>query len=611
MTLRMKEGGKLSKEKKRKVSDDKTKEGLVYFEIWGILFILFSLILISELGPVGKTLNTLVKMIFGDWYWLILIFLFYYGILMIIYHEFITYSSIKIKGIIFISSGLLIYSQFPVFYALKNTISDNNTNIVTESYNLYMSYIDNGYTDATYGGGLLGAFLFWASYVLLGEIGTRIIAVVLLISGIAYLFEKTIYDFIDDVYLGTIRSYKYVKKIISGTFDKMHEVSKYNKMQKTEVVIDTIPVTPMNNQKFEQFVLTKNEHIEVKKPKYIKPNLKNLKYHENKLVLENQKEITIKNAKIISDFLKAFYLNLEVNEVYIGPTISTFIIEVENSIKSKKILNYRKDLITRLDKDNIRIYEKYENKQCVYIEVPNDYRYLVSLREVLEEDLSNDLIPIGRNYCGKLYSIDLNHMSNLLIVGNEIDSKIELLKTLITVITYKFNPEEFQLVLCDSTKFELNDFEDLPHLYYPFITDFQSMKPMLIKMYTEVEQRLNKLNNKHQIFTPLLLILNDFVDFYLNNNDYLKYLNYILVYGGKVSIYTVFATNNMDDRILTNNLRAQFDGIIAFMMNSKEISFKYIEDDTTNLLKEGDCLIFSRTDNISQRVQTVNLKMNI
>ncbi len=595
----------VSKEKKRKVLEDKTKEGLVYFEIWGILFILFSLILLSELGPVGKTLNTLVMMIFGDWYWLILIFMFYYGVMMIIYHEFITFSSIKIKGFIFISAGLLIYSHFPIYSALKGDLT--NSNIVSESYHLFLGYIDNQSTDVTYGGGLLGAFLFWASYVLLGDIGTRIIAIILLISGIAYLFEKTIYDFIDEVYYGTIKLYQSIKKFIRGTIDKMYEASKYNKMQNKDITIDKIPFQKTEQNKFENIVLTKNEKIDIKKTKYHKPNIKLLKYHDNKQVLENQKEVTIQNAKIINEFLNAFYLNIEIGEVYIGPTISTFIIEVENSIKSKKILNYQRDLMTRLDTENIRIYEKYDKKQSIIIEVPNEYRYLVSLKEVLEEDNTNDLIPIGRNYCGKLYSLNLHTMSNLLVLGNDINSKIDLLKTIINVIMYKFNPDEFELILCDSTKFELNTYDHIPHLYHPFINNFQSMKPMLIKVYTEVEKRLPQLNESKKKFTPILLILNDFVDFYLNNLDYLKYLNYILVYGAKVSIYTLFATNNMDENILTNNLRAQFDGIISFMINSKEIAYKYLEDDTTKLLKNGDCIIYSRTDNSNMRVQIVNI----
>lgn len=594
----------MSKEKKRKIVEDKTKDGLVYFEIWGILFILFSLILLSQLGPVGETLNTLMKMIFGDWYWLILIFLFYYGVMMIIYHEFITFSSIKIKGFIFISAGLLIYSHFPIYNALEAKLT--NSNIISESYNLFMGYLNRQSVRATYGGGLLGAFLFWIAFALLGSIGTKIVAILLLISGVAYLFEKTIYDFIDDIYFGIIKGYKASKKVITTTIDKMKAVSEQNKMQKGEVEIDKISVNNNDNQ-FESIVLTKNETVELKANKYLKPNLKKLRYHENKEVLENQKEITIQNAKIINDFLKAMFLNLEINEVYIGPTISSYIIEVENSIKSKKIINYQKDLLIRLNVNNIRIYEKYDTKQCLIIEIPNKYRYLVSLREVLEESTDNNLIPIGRNYCGNVYSINFNKMSNILVIGNDINSKIDLLKTIITVIYCKYTPSEFQIVLCDSTKYELNDFQNINHLFFPFISDFQSMKPMLIKLYTETERRLSLLNERQESFHPLLLILNDFVDFYINDNDYLKYLNYIMVYGAKVNIYIIYATNNLDEKILTNNLRAQFDSIIAFLINSKEISFKYLEDDATKLLKEGDCIVYSRTENVNVRIQTVNL----
>ena len=132
------------------------------------------------------------------------------------------------------------------------------------------------------------------------------------------------------------------------------------------------------------------------------------------------------------------------------------------------------------------------------------------------------------------------------------------------------------------------------------------MKPMLIKVYSEVELRMSKMNYTKE-FTPILIIINDFVDFYYNNQDYLKYLNYILIYGSKVGIYLLYATNNLDEKIITQNLKAQFSHIISFMINSKEVSFKYIEDDATKLLKNGDALVYTRNDNLLTRVQMANL----
>lgn len=594
----------MSKEKKRKIIEDKNKEGLVYFEIWGILLILFAIVLLSELGPVGKSLNLLVKILFGDWYWIILIFMFYYGTLMIIYHEFITFSSLKIKGILFVSAGLLINSHFPIYGTLKSSMVSNHTNLISETYNLYMSYINKQLYNYSFGGGVIGAVLFWLSYILLGEIGCRIISIILLISGVAYLFEKTIYEFIDSVYYGIIQIGSNVKKFVKDIFAKMNEVSNLNKMENKSISTESVNV---DNNKFENIVLTKNEKINLKQKKYIKPNIKLLNYHDNKNVLENQKEITINNGKIINEFLKNYYLNLEISEIFIGPTISTYIIVVENSIKSKKILNYKEDLVMRLGSKMVRIYDKYDNKHCIVIEVPNKYRYLISLKELLEEETSDSLLPIGRDYCGKICSIDFMKMANILLIGNDITSKIDFLKTIISTILFKFNPDKFKVVLCDSTKYELNCFEDIPHLYYRYISDFQSMKPMLIKLYTETEQRLTNMKYKQNEYIPILVILNDFVDFYINNNEFLKYLNYILVYGSKVGIFTLYATNNLNEKILNNNLKAQFDTIVTFMMNSKEISFKFIEEDATKLLKAGDCLFFSRSKNTTTRVQIASI----
>lgn len=606
LELDKKEGDNLSKEKKRKANDEKTKEGLVYFEIWGLFFILISLILISQLGLVGRSLNTLVKMIFGDWYWLILIFLFYYGVMMIIRHEFVTFSSIKIKGFFFISAGLLIYSHFPIYEALTARLKGSN--IVTETYHLYLNYLDKGIDNGTYGGGILGAFLFWTSYALLGEVATKIIAIVLLVTGIAYLFEKTVYDFIDDIYFGTIKGYKKAKKVIGSTVTKMKEASQNLKSEAQEVTQETLPET----SPFSEIKVT-TEHINIDKTKtnkYVKPSLKSLNYFDNKDNLEKQKEITIQKARKLNEYLKNQFGNLEINEAFIGPTITTFIIEVENSLRSKKLLNHTKDLMTLLENERLRIYERYENQLKVYLELPHDYRYLVSLREVLEEDESNKDIPIGRNYCGKLYSINLPKMSNILVISSDINSKLLLLKTLINVIYYKFSPAEFQLVLCDSTKYDLRRYENFSHLYHQLVNDDVGMKALLIKLYTECERRLNIRTDSASEFTPILIIINDFVDFYSSQPEYLKYLNYLLSYGAKASIYLLYATTNLTDKVLTHQLLAQFSTIIAFYINNKEVSFKYLEDDVTKLLKDGDCIIYNRNDNTNIRVQVVNMTEN-
>lgn len=608
LELDKKEGDILSKEKKRKTNDEKTKEGLVYFEIWGLFFILISLILISQLGLVGRSLNTLVKMIFGDWYWLILLFLFYYGIMMIIRHEFITFSSIKIKGFLFISAGLLIYSHFPIYVALSTRL--NGSNIVTETYHLYLDYLDKGVKNGTYGGGILGAFLFWTCHALLGDIATKILAIVFLITGIAYLFEKTVYDFIDDVYYGTIKGYQKVKKVISSTFIKMKEASENIKSETNEVIAETIS----DKSPFTEIKVT-TEHLNIDKTKlninkYVKPSLKTLSYHDNKDNLDKQKELTIQKGRKLNEYLKTQFGNMGITEIFIGPTITTFVIEAENSLRSKKLLNHAKDIMTLFENDKLRIYERYEKSLRVYLELPHEYRYLVSLREVLEEDTTKIDLPIGRNYCGKLFCINLDKMSNILVISSDINSKLLLLKTVINVIYYKFSPEEFQLVICDSTKYDLRRYENMSHLFYQYVYDDVGMKALAIKLYTECERRLNLRDSNEGEYIPILVIINDFVDFYLSQPEYLKYLNYLLNYGAKAKIYLIYATTNLTEKVLTHTLLAHFSSIIAFHINNKETSFKYLEDDVTKLLKDGDCIIYNRTDNTSIRLQVVNITEN-
>lgn len=595
----------MSKEKKRKVNVDKEKEGLVYFEIWGILVIVFSFILLSELGPVGGSLNTLVKILFGDYYWLTLIFLIYYGVMMILYHQFITYSSIKLKGIIFISAGLLMYSHFPIYNHLENTMNDSGSNLVVQTYNLFMSYLDMNVKDPTFGGGIVGAGLLTVTLMLIGEIGSKIIAIILLASGFAFLFEKTIYDFFEDLYIGIKNFCIATRNQIAKAFSQMHQVSKDTKIKDKFLKNHKVDRENQEDDVMEDskpFIHVKADHITYEKPKYKKMNIKNLKYHDNTKILERQKDITLNNAKAINKFLNETLAGLEIDEIYIGPSISTYIIKLKSLNQKNTIISNTAKLYTLIGTDQIRIYDEYIDTQLLKIEIPNDYCYLISLREILDEG-SKDSLIIGRDYKGEFYKLNFDRSFNLLIIGNDINSKIDFLKLIVLEIIYGFTPEEVALVLCDSTKFELNEFKDIDHLFTPFIDDVKLAKQSFIKLYTEMEYRLNGHHSKDQ---AIVVIINDLADFYVD--DYKKYLNYMLMYGAKVNIFIICSTINLDEDVLTINFRSMFENMLAFQIKNRELSQKFIDMETHKLLKNGDCIMSDKNKRTFTRVQLVTLQ---
>ncbi|ERJ13695.1 DNA translocase FtsK [Haloplasma contractile] len=619
----------MSKEKSRKLVNDETKEGLIYFEIWGIALILLSIIIISELGTIGAALYVFIKFAFGDWYWLILIYQFYYGIMLILYHEFPTYKLIKIRGLLFILSGILINSHFAIYHTVNN--NDGFFNIIGQTWNVYMTYLDDPNADLITGGGIVGAVLFQVVYTLLGTIGTYFIAYALLLFGVAYVFERTIYDLIGDLYDGITGAISAIRNRLLNEYKKMKDVSKKNKeVKKTKFDIfdhnKEVEDTELASDAFFDQKLTLDDEDEIrgkdKKNGFTVLNPKILDTYDNKNILDGQKELTIGNAKVINSFLSEFNLHLEVNEIYIGPTVSTYIIYIDESYKTKKFFNFKEDLELKLNSKSLRAYHSIEERRTLVIEVPNKYRYKISLREVLEERKRGKKtgLPIGRDYRGKLKTLNLERNKNILVVGNDLDSKVNFLKCFLLSILYTYTPEEFEVVIFDSTKYELNDFSKLDHLFYEFTTLFKTCTPLFIKLYTEIRQRFNLFQkyscstideynerNKEKQMKPIVLIINDFSDLYLNRGEYLNYLNYIMNNGNKVGIYLLFATSTISDNLFKSHLKSSFQTIVSFMLNEKELSLKLIEEDATKLLKHGDCLIYERDGNTSKRTQIATI----
>jgi DNA segregation ATPase FtsK/SpoIIIE, S-DNA-T family len=602
----MEVGEEMSKEKKRKVVE-KNKEGLVYFEIWGILLIVLSFILLSELGPVGSSLNRFMKLIFGDFYWLTLLFVVYYGVMMIVKHQFISYSSLRIKGIIFLSIGLLMFSHYPIYNFVKPQLNESGSNLVALTYNQYMGYMENNNMQATFGGGIVGASALTLALMLIGELGSKITAFILLAAGISFLFEKTIYDFTKDLISDSKNITGIFGKKVGNVVGTMHKISKENKGSKTKKFLDEEHLEVKEAEPTgKPFIHLKEDNIPVeKKASYSPPNLKRLQYYDNNKVLEKQKDITLENAKRIKSFLKENFTSMDIEEIYIGPSISTFIIALKNNTLKNAFFNQLDGLYDVLGNDQIRVYLDYDEKQIVKIEIPNEFTYLISLKEVLDESHKEGVI-LGRDYRGEFYPLSFGRAFNVLTVGNDINSKIELLQMVVLQLTYLHTPDELAIAVFDSTKFELNEFHDLPHLFNGIYVDSPSKaKQPFISLYTELEYRVN---GHHETKQPIIILLNDVTDFY--TEDYQKYIDYLLAYGPKVNIFVMASTINLDDSLLSARFRSMFETIIAFQIKNKELSKRFVDTETHLLLKNGDCLINNKGERHFNRIQLITLKEN-
>lgn len=187
-------------------------------------------------------------------------------------------------------------------------------------------------------------------------------------------------------------------------------------------------------------------------------------------------ELLADNARKIQAKLEQFGLSVTMHEVHVGPTVIQYTLKPHEGIKLSKITALKNDLALALAATAVRIEAPIPGKSLVGIEVPNEHRTSVHLREILEskefaEIKSNLRFPLGRDVAGKPMCGDLATMPHLLIAGATGSGKSVGMNTLILSLLYQNSPQDLRLILVDPKQVELKTYNGLAHLLTPVITD--------------------------------------------------------------------------------------------------------------------------------------------
>jgi len=179
----------MSKEKKRSNEENNKKETLFYYEIIGVVLILVSFVILGKLGKVGILLSKFLKCIFGNWSWLIVLFLLFLGIYNLFLHKKFNLKNSRFIGFVFILISLLIYSHFP----LHNYVISKNNNYLSDTINIFKKYLLEE-NDNYLGGGIIGAILFYSVFYMLGSYGVILVSFLIAVLGISLLINKPIFE---------------------------------------------------------------------------------------------------------------------------------------------------------------------------------------------------------------------------------------------------------------------------------------------------------------------------------------------------------------------------------------------------------------------------------
>ncbi len=205
-------------------------------------------------------------------------------------------------------------------------------------------------------------------------------------------------------------------------------------------------------------------------------------------------------AEKVQECLQDFNIQGKVNNIVPGPVVTMFEFKPAPGIKISKIAGLSDDLALALRAQAVRIVAPLPRKDTVGIEIPNEKRQTVFLREIFDSpDFNREKMEIplalGKNIQGDQVVVDLARMPHLLVAGATGAGKSVCLNGLILSMLYTFSPNELKLLLVDPKRVELAVYRDLPHLVHPVVTDMGLTKNALDWAVQEMERRYDAMAN--------------------------------------------------------------------------------------------------------------------
>jgi S-DNA-T family DNA segregation ATPase FtsK/SpoIIIE len=279
------------------------------------------------------------------------------------------------------------------------------------------------------------------------------------------------------------------------------------------------------------------------------------------------------------------------------------------------------DLALALEAESIRV-DRMSGRGTVGIEIPNEVREMISLREILENDVFRKAsgrltLALGKTVGGEPHVTDLASMPHLLIAGATGTGKSVGLNCMIASILYKATPDEVRLILIDPKRLELGVYEDIPHLLAPVVTDPKIAANVLKWAVGEMEKRIRKLasegvrnieqyNNVVRAERPapaageeeakplhyIVIVIDELADLMMvSSHEVEESITRLAQMARAVGIHLILATQRPSVDVLTGLIKANFPSRISFRVAARVDSRTILDSiGAEHLLGKGDML---------------------
>ncbi|HVP63764.1 MAG TPA: DNA translocase FtsK [candidate division Zixibacteria bacterium] len=327
-------------------------------------------------------------------------------------------------------------------------------------------------------------------------------------------------------------------------------------------------------------------------------------------------------AQVLTQKCAEFDVRGTVVQINPGPVVTTFEFKPEAGIKYSRIVNLQDDLCLALRAESILI-ERMAGKSTVGIQVPNEKRETIWLREVVESEEfikspSKLTLSLGKDINGRINITELNSMPHLLIAGSTGSGKSVAINAFIMSILYKATPDQVRLILVDPKRVELGNYAEVPHLLVPIISEPKQAANILRNAVREMERRLKLLAQKgvrnidqyNKLFeggtTPslfeegeeekplpyIVIIVDELADLMMvDGANVEESITRLAQMARAIGIHLVLATQRPSVDVITGLIKANFPARMSFRVATKIDSRTILDaNGAEHLLGKGDML---------------------
>lgn len=642
--------------RKRKSKQEQVSEELK-LRIICLFFIFLVIIAAMQLGVIGDHLNYVFMYVFGNLNGIIYLTCILLLGYIVIKADFPKFNGPKAVGLYLLFIGLTLFiSATPSLTGIK----------------VIQSYFNQVPLNR---GGLLGAVLYGFLSALFDYMGAIIAAVFIVVTGIILLGSKFYFEHKKEIQKRAKNNFNKTKDSLKqhsnyfGNFFKkkqnkttffddaifeddetpttiFEEIAKedvtlpqaftFNDEHQEIEIVDKEPPIPSVDEE-----LVQNDQSQIEEPviehntnkNYHLPPLSLLHNVVNKKQGEN-KNHAVESAERLTAVLNEFGVHASINNISIGPSITKYELKLETGTRVNKIMSLQDDIKLALAAKDIRIEAPIPGKPAVGVEIPNLVSSMVSFKEVFKNipDKYKDnklVVPLGKDVNGQVIYAELNKMPHLLIAGATGSGKSVCVNTIISSILMRAKPDEVKLILVDPKKVELSNYNGVPHLLAPVVTDpkkaaatlretvsemerrydlFAEANVRKIETYNQYVEKKNQENDaEHQLekLPYIVVILDEVADLMMvASKDVEDCIMRIAQLARAAGIHLIVATQRPSTDIITGVIKANIPSRIAFAVSSS-IDSRTILDCTgaEKLLGKGDMLFLPMGSNSPIRVQ--------